>query len=61
MAFPQRSPAAVSQEGRYARDRGDPLTANPYPEGSEEHETWARGWTVPDGEIGHETAGSDVG
>lgn len=51
----------MSQEGRHARDRGDPLSANPYSEGSEEHETRAPGWKVPDGEIGHETAGSDGG
>ena len=33
----------VSQEGRYARDRGEPIGAAPYPEGSDEHATWERG------------------
>lgn len=33
----------VSQEGRHARDRGEPIGANPYPEGSDEHATWERG------------------
>ena len=52
MTFPARSPAAVSVEGRHAFDRGDPVEANPYPDGSEEHALWKRGWLVPDGERG---------
>ena len=43
---------AVSVEGRHAFDRGDPIEANPYPEDSEEHATWKRGWLMPDGESG---------
>jgi hypothetical protein len=43
-----RSPTAISDEGRHARDRGDPITANPYPPESEEHGTWARGYRMPD-------------
>ncbi|MEA1832622.1 hypothetical protein U8607_11075 [Methylobacterium durans] len=50
MSFPDRSPAAVSVEGRHAFDRGDPIEANPYPEGSDDHATWKRGWQMPDGE-----------
>ncbi|WP_419829470.1 ribosome modulation factor [Methylobacterium sp.] len=45
-----RSPTAISDEGRHARDRGEPLSANPYPEGSNEHRTWARGYRTPDHE-----------
>ncbi|GEP07025.1 ribosome modulation factor [Methylobacterium oxalidis] len=59
MSVPVRSPAAVSVEGRHAFDRGDPIEANPYPEGSEEHATWKRGWQVPDGERG-DTSVSDT-
>ncbi|MCJ2111270.1 hypothetical protein MKK64_08710 [Methylobacterium sp. E-025] len=33
----------VSQEGRHARDHGEPIGANPYPEGSDEHATCERG------------------
>lgn len=59
MSFPQRSPSAVSQEGRHARDRGDPSSANPYPLDTEEHATWKRGWEMPDREIGLEKAKGD--
>lgn len=50
MAFPERSSASISQEGRHARDRGEPAEANPYPEGSDEHATWQRGWQQPESE-----------
>lgn len=43
-----RSPAAISDEGRQARDRGDPITANPYPPDSEAWATWDRGYRMPD-------------
>jgi hypothetical protein len=33
----------VSQEGRHARDHGEPIGANPYPEGFDEHATCERG------------------
>lgn len=36
MSVPARSLTALSDEGRHARDRGDPITANPYPDGSDE-------------------------
>jgi hypothetical protein len=45
-----RSPASISDEGRHARDRGDPVTANPYPTGSDEHRIWERGYRIPDAE-----------
>lgn len=48
-----------SQEGRHARDRGDPSSANPYPSDTEEHATWKRGWEMPDREIGQEKAKGD--
>lgn len=56
MSVPSRSPAAVSAEGREALERGDPLTANPYPEGSPEHRTWKRGYERVDREA-EETLG----
>ncbi|KTS10571.1 hypothetical protein SB2_04495 [Methylobacterium radiotolerans] len=43
-----RSPAAISDEGRHARDRGDPITANPYPPDLEAWATWDRGYRMPD-------------
>jgi hypothetical protein len=49
MAFPSTSPTAILDEGRGARYRGDPESANPHPQGSEEHALWLRGWQVPDG------------
>jgi len=49
------SPTTVSAEGRHARERGDPITANPYPEGSDAHRTWERGYRMPDAEA-HETS-----
>jgi hypothetical protein len=49
MAFPSTSPTALLDEGRGARYRGDPESANPYPADSEEHRLWLRGWQVPDG------------
>ena len=50
MAFTHRSPTAVSDEGRHARERGDPPDANPYEQGSDEHATWRRGYGMPDRE-----------
>ncbi len=50
MTILARSPTAVSDEGRHARDRGDPVTANPYAPGSDEHRIWERGYTMPDEE-----------
>lgn len=50
MVFPERSAAVLRQEGRHARDRGEPESANPYPEGSEEYITWSRGWQQLEGE-----------
>ena len=32
------------EEGERAAANGEPLSANPYPEGSEAHEAWAHGW-----------------
>ena len=48
MTMSTRSPTAISDEGRHARDRGDPITANPYPADSDEHRIWERGSRVPD-------------
>lgn len=48
MPLSSRSPTAISDEGRHARDRGDPITANPYPADSEAHRTWERGYRMPD-------------
>lgn len=50
MTISSRSPTAISEEGRHARDRGDPITANPYPAGSDAHRTWERGYRMPDEE-----------
>jgi len=50
MTISTRSPAAISDEGRHARDRGDPITANPYPADSDAHATWDRGYRMPDEE-----------
>ena len=50
MTISTRSPAAISEEGCHARDRGDPATANPYPPDSDEHRTWERGYRMPDAE-----------
>ncbi|MEL6060006.1 MULTISPECIES: ribosome modulation factor [unclassified Methylobacterium] len=50
MTISARSPTAISDEGRHARDRGDPVTANPYPPGSDAHRTWERGYRMPDEE-----------
>jgi hypothetical protein len=56
-----RSPATVSAEGRHARERGDPVTANPYPEGSDLHRTWERGYRMPDAEARENTAATGGG
>jgi hypothetical protein len=50
MTTSTHSPAAVSDDGRHARDRGDPITANPHPAGSAAHATWERGYRMPDQE-----------
>ncbi|MFF8799355.1 MULTISPECIES: hypothetical protein [unclassified Methylobacterium] len=56
MSFPETSLASVATEGRQARYRGDPATANPYPEGSEDHAVWKRAWETPDGEAAEREA-----
>ena len=56
MSFPEKSLASVAAEGRQARYRGDPATANPYPEGSEDHAVWRRAWEVPEGEASEREA-----
>ncbi|MBY0294940.1 MAG: hypothetical protein K2X71_02715 [Methylobacterium sp.] len=43
------SSAALFDQGRHARYRGDPETANPYPAGSEPHAKWLEGYRYPDG------------
>jgi hypothetical protein len=50
MSDPSYSPATVSTEGRHARERGDPIDANPYPAGSDPHRSWKRGYESVDGE-----------
>lgn len=56
MSFAERSLASVAKEGREARYRGDPVSANPYPEGSEDHAVWKRAWEMPDGEAAEREA-----
>ena len=48
MDFADTSPITVKDEGRAARYRADPVTANPYPPGSAEHDTWKNTWEKPD-------------
>ncbi|MBE7197708.1 MAG: hypothetical protein INR70_07900 [Parafilimonas terrae] len=59
MSVPSYSPTTVSTEGRHARERGDPVDANPYPEGSDPHRIWKRGYESVDGEAA-ETLGPDA-
>jgi hypothetical protein len=43
------------------RDRGGPITSNPYPDGSDEHRIWLRGDEIPNKEAGeHSTADGAV-
>lgn len=56
MSLPDPSLAAVAAEGRQARYRGDPATANPHPEGSDAHAVWQRAWAMPDGETAERKA-----
>ncbi|MCJ2051174.1 Rmf/CrpP family protein [Methylobacterium sp. J-070] len=55
------SPAKISAEGRHARERGDPVTANPYPAGSDPHRTWERGYRTPDAEARDTSAAATDG
>lgn len=32
------------EEGKLAAANGEPLSANPYPQDSEDYEEWAEGW-----------------
>lgn len=50
MSAPEQSLASVARDGREARYRGDPDSANPHPEGSEAHAVWRRAWETPEGE-----------
>ena len=50
MSLSDTSPSTVSREERYARDREDPASANPYPAGSDEHAIWRRAYETPDDE-----------
>lgn len=59
MNIANRSPIVVKDEGRAARYRGDPATANPYPEASDEHAIWKRAWEQPDEIVGEDTCGVD--
>ena len=61
MTMSTRSPTAISDEGRHARDRGDPITANPYPADSDEHRIWERGYQIPDREAQDAAASPDSG
>ena len=56
-----RSPATISAEGRHARERGDPITANPYPDTSDAHGTWERGYRMPDAEAREATPAATDG
>ncbi len=64
MSDPTFSPTTVSTEGRHARERGDPIDANPYPEGSGQYRTWRRGYESVDGEaeatLGPDALGDDA-
>lgn len=53
------SPTAIKHEGRAARYRGDPATANPYPEDTEEHAIWKQAWDRPDEITGDDRRGTD--
>lgn len=59
MTVPDYSPTTVSTEGRHARERGDPVEANPYPEGSDPHRIWKRGYESVDGEAA-DTLGAEA-
>ncbi|MBE7203963.1 MAG: hypothetical protein INR70_40075 [Parafilimonas terrae] len=61
MTLSSHSPATVSAEGRHARERGDPITANPYPEGTDAHRTWTRGYQMPDAEARETSAAATDG
>lgn len=56
VSAPEQSLASVAKEGREARYRGDPESANPHPEGSEAHAVWRRAWQMPDGEAAEREA-----
>lgn len=56
VSFPETSLASVAKDGREARYRGDPASANPYPEGTENHAVWQRAWETPDGEAAEREA-----
>jgi hypothetical protein len=50
VSFQEKSLAAVMDEGRHARYRGDPVTANPYADGSPEYAAWKKAWEAPEGD-----------
>lgn len=56
VSAPEQSLASVAKEGREARYRGDPASANPHPEGSDAHAVWKRSWETPDGEAAEREA-----
>lgn len=37
-------PNVVHLQGEHARGRGEDVTENPYPDGTQEHSTWQAGW-----------------
>lgn len=59
MDLAKSSPTKLKDEGRAARYRGDPASANPYPEATEEHALWKRAWEQSDEVVGGDTRGSD--
>lgn len=59
MDLAKHSPTKLKDEGHAARYRGDPASANPYPEASEEHAIWKRAWEQPDEVTGGDSRGSD--
>lgn len=56
MSSLEDSLASAAREGRQARYRGDPATANPHPEDSDAHAVWQRAWEMPDGEAAEREA-----
>lgn len=44
------TPAKTVEEGRAAKTRGEPLSADPYPVGSQESADWLEGYTFDEDE-----------
>ena len=49
--------ADVMEQGKVAKIKGQPLTANPYPAGSQESADWLEGYTYDEAERNVDTDG----